>query len=403
MTYLASTANSGVASHDAIPCGWDCGNGYAKLHSPDGEILMQSYFYQIDDHDCGNYEALGNGSVIEYLSGDRLDLIGTRWLIGETAEIYHPLNYQRIVDDFKHKVNYGLQMLLGAIALMPKQNNYHLTVVASLHDSQAFAADLRKALQGSHRVKLNGTSCTVTLFVQVTEEGIGALILNRVPGQRKVALIDLGHGTTIAGKETGGLAATFKEGINFIGCTTQAIAVGALRRMNVASGAYFKANPNNFGEPIKGGELGSVPEWLKGELHPGNGQPDPVRSLLKIFPELQQEHKAASLPENEKLGDMDDVSRLEFISQLQPEKPESKEKEQSSNLSGNAFLILSWLLKNREGQWVKYKGKEGRDSAFINFLSASKVSSEERDEAMLELFVNEKIEVSDDDKEVKAM
>ncbi|NEU77041.1 ParM/StbA family protein [Hassallia byssoidea VB512170] len=197
MTYLASTAISATASHDAIPCGWDCGNGYAKLHSTDGEILIPSYFYQIDDHDGANYEALGTGSVIEYVSGDRLDLIGTRWLIGETAEIYHPLNYQRIVDDFKNKVTYGLQMLLGAIALMPKQSNYHLTVVASLHDSQAFATDLKKALQGNHIVKLNGTSCGVTLTVQVTEEGIGALIVNRVPGQRKVALIDLGHGTTI--------------------------------------------------------------------------------------------------------------------------------------------------------------------------------------------------------------
>ena len=197
MTYLASSATSGTANHSAIPCGWDCGNGYAKLHSPEGEILMQSYFYQIDDHDSSNYESVGNGSVIEYISGDRLDLINTRWLIGETAEIYQPLNYQRIVDDHRHKVNYGLQMLLGAIALMPKQSNYHLTVVASLHDSQAFAADLRKALQGSHWVKLNGESCTVTITVQVVEEGVGALILNRAPGQRKVALLDLGHGTVI--------------------------------------------------------------------------------------------------------------------------------------------------------------------------------------------------------------
>ena len=138
-------------------------------------------------------------------------------------------------------------------------------------------------------------------------------------GATLILVLHASNLTSIAGKETGGLAATFKEGINFIGCTTQAIAVGALRRMNVASGAYFKANPNNFGEPIKGGELGLVPEWLKGELHPGNGQPDPVRSLLKIFPELQQKHKSAFLPENEKLGDMDDVSRLEFISQLEPE------------------------------------------------------------------------------------
>ncbi len=197
MTYLASTANSGIVSYDAIPCGWDCGNGYAKLHSLDGEILMPSYFLQIADNDEANYEALGDGSVVEYLSGDRLDLIGTRWLIGETAEIYHPLNYQRIVDDFRHKVNYGLQMLLGAIALMPRQSSYHLTVAASLHDSQVFATDLRKALQGKHLVKLNGMSCAVTLTVQVTEEGVGGLVMCRAPGQRKVALIDLGHGTTI--------------------------------------------------------------------------------------------------------------------------------------------------------------------------------------------------------------
>ncbi|MBD2526808.1 hypothetical protein [Nostoc sp. FACHB-133] len=118
--------------------------------------------------------------------------------------------------------------------------------------------------------------------------------------------------TSIAGKETGGLAATFKAGINFIGCQTQSVSIGALRKINVASGAYFKANPNNFGEPIRGGELGSLPEWLKIKLHPGNNQPDPVRSLLTFFPELQQDHKALSIPEHEKLGQIDDISRLEF-------------------------------------------------------------------------------------------
>ncbi len=131
-------------------------------------------------------------------------------------------------------------------------------------------------------------------------------------GATLILVLHASNLTSIAGKETGGLAATFKAGINFIGCQTQSVSIGALRKINVSSGAYFKANPNNFGEPIKGGELGSLPEWLKTKLHPGNGQPDPVRSLLTFFPELQQDHKALSIPEYEKLGQIDDISRLEF-------------------------------------------------------------------------------------------
>lgn len=174
-------------------------------------------------------------------------------------------------------------------------------------------------------------------------------------GATLILVLHASNLTSIAGKETGGLAATFKEGINFIGCTTQAIAVGALRKMNVASGSYFKANPNNFGEPIKGGELGSVPEWLKGELHPGNGQPDPVRSLLKFFPELKLEHKRASLPENEKLGEMDDVSRLEFALGLDNKEPTNTDIIESDvqpvkDLSDLAKRLLSFFdnAKNKE-------------------------------------------------------
>ena len=139
-------------------------------------------------------------------------------------------------------------------------------------------------------------------------------------GATLILVLHASNLTSIAGKETSGLAATFKAGINFIGCQTQSVSIGALRKINVASGAYFKANPNNFGEPIKGGELGSLPEWLKTKSHPGNGQPDPVSSLLTFFPELQQEHNSASMPENEKLGELDDISRLELA--LLIEQPE---------------------------------------------------------------------------------
>ena len=198
MTYLQAIARNGTITHETIPCGWDCGNGYSKLHTPQGQILISSYFKSVSDSDKNDYESLGNGALIEYLQGDRTDLINSKWLIGETAEIYFKQSFGRIVDDWRNKITYGLQMLLGAIAIAPRQQNYNLLVVASLHDSQAFAPDFKKALQGQHTVKFDGKDI-VNIYVncQVTEEGVGALLISRAPGQQKIALIDLGHGTTI--------------------------------------------------------------------------------------------------------------------------------------------------------------------------------------------------------------
>ncbi|HYW21240.1 MAG TPA: hypothetical protein VE956_18465 [Nodularia sp. (in: cyanobacteria)] len=129
-------------------------------------------------------------------------------------------------------------------------------------------------------------------------------------------LIIVLHGsnlTSVVGKATAGLADTFKQSVNFIGCVAQAVSAGGLRKMNVASGEYFKANPNNFGEPVSGGNLGMIPEWLKTHKHPGNGQPDPARTLLQFFPELVQEHERAVIPRGEKIAPSDAVSQLESI------------------------------------------------------------------------------------------
>lgn len=119
--------------------------------------------------------------------------------------------------------------------------------------------------------------------------------------------------TSVVGKATAGLADTFKQSVNFIGCVAQAVSAGGLRKMNVASGEYFKANPNNFGEPVSGGNLGMIPEWLKTHKHPGNGQPDPARTLLQFFPELVQEHERAVIPKGEKIAPSDAVNHLESI------------------------------------------------------------------------------------------
>ncbi len=129
-------------------------------------------------------------------------------------------------------------------------------------------------------------------------------------------LIIVLHGsnlTSVVGKATAGLADTFKTSINFIGCVAKSVSAGGLRKINVASGEYFKANPNNFGEPVSGGNLGMIPDWLKTELHPGNGQPDPARTLLKFFPELVQHHEPGVMPRGEKIAPSDAVNQLESI------------------------------------------------------------------------------------------
>ncbi|MBN4004235.1 hypothetical protein [Nostoc sp. LPT] len=146
-------------------------------------------------------------------------------------------------------------------------------------------------------------------------------------------LIIVLHGsnlTSVVGKATAGLADTFKQSVNFIGCVAQAVSAGGLRKMNVASGEYFKANPNNFGEPVSGGNLGMIPEWLKTHLHPGNGQPDPARTLLQFFPELVQQHEKAVIPRGEKIAPSDAVNHLESIFSKPYQEVEFLEVEESS-------------------------------------------------------------------------
>jgi hypothetical protein len=207
-------------------------------------------------------------------------------------------------------------------------------------------------------------------------------------------------GAVVGSKNTSGMAATFKEGINFIGCYSQSIQADFLRKMSVASGKYFKANPNNFGTPEQNGELGEIPTWLKTQMHPGNGQPDPVRTLLKYFPELLQEHDETPIPEDEKLADLDDVNKLEFTLQLNEEPQDTKPVE--TGLSDNSQKIFDWLKNNRKGQWVKYKGNSNRDMSFIKWLSQNGIKGDDKEEAIIELYALEIIELSDDETAIMA-
>ncbi len=92
----------------------------------------------------------------------------------------------------------------------------------------------------------------------------------------------------------GGFSQTFKTGVTFVGCEATNKKINPLRSISVATGRYFLADPDDFSKPIEGGNLGIVPDWLKTEINPATGQPDPARTLLNFFPELRNDAQAAN-------------------------------------------------------------------------------------------------------------
>ncbi|MBE9003451.1 hypothetical protein IQ274_36200 [Nostoc sp. LEGE 12447] len=93
-------------------------------------------------------------------------------------------------------------------------------------------------------------------------------------------------------KNTAGFGDTFKSGATFIGCEATSKKLSPLKSISLATGRYFLADPDSFDKPIAQGEIGTIPDWLKTEVNPHSGQPDPARTLLKYFPELRSENPA---------------------------------------------------------------------------------------------------------------
>ncbi|MBF2014810.1 MAG: ATP-binding protein [Rivularia sp. T60_A2020_040] len=94
-----------------------------------------------------------------------------------------------------------------------------------------------------------------------------------------------------------GMSSTFKS-LTFVGCDSKSVKSGALKRVSIATGKYFLASPENFGIPKPDGDLGEIPDWLKQVNNPDNGYPDPVRTLLKFFPELTGDPRTMAAPKD---------------------------------------------------------------------------------------------------------
>jgi hypothetical protein len=59
-------------------------------------------------------------------------------------------------------------------------------------------------------------------------------------------------------------------------------------------GVTSSLTPDSFDRAIAQGEIGTIPDWLKTEVNPHSGQPDPARTLLKYFPELRSDSPASA-------------------------------------------------------------------------------------------------------------
>jgi hypothetical protein len=189
-----------VQSSPSIAIGLDVGNGALKLYSGMGEILMESYVYYPRDRFTA-----GNVGYVEYLSGDRTDLVGKHWTAGIAAYFANPTAITRTVDDRDGKVAQCLQLLLSALSQFPYRFEYHLKIAASVHDGKTFGSQLRQALQGAHSVKLRGKECTVNIQVtNILEEGSGvAIALHQRHDFTNALLFDLGNGTAICSAFSG--------------------------------------------------------------------------------------------------------------------------------------------------------------------------------------------------------
>jgi hypothetical protein len=177
-------------------------------------------------------------------------------------------------------------------------------------------------------------------------------------------------GAVVGSKNTSGLADTFKQSISFIGCVAQSVSAGGLRKINVASGEYFKANPENFGSAIANGELGSIPDWLLTEKHPGNGYPDPVRSLLTFFPELYEEPPIQP-KSKDRLSET--IQKLEASFSIEVEEPKTEQELPlipQTQLSENAQKVLDFFnaVTKKEPKILRDMKKSDRLSGLDDVL-----------------------------------
>ena len=191
---LAETSQVMPHSANFLPIGLDVGNGAVKLYSSLGETLMESYVLYLSER-----ATHANAGYVEYLEGSRTDLSGKQWIGGVNAYYQSPTGITRVTDDRDGKAQLCLQLLLSALTVQSHRPEWQLSIAASVHDGKVFGKSIRQALEGTHKVRMNGKETSITIRVnKVLEEGSGvAIALKTAFDFTNALLFDLGNGTSI--------------------------------------------------------------------------------------------------------------------------------------------------------------------------------------------------------------
>ena len=179
-----------------MPIGLDVGNGAVKMFSSMGETLMDSYVLYLTERTTHV-----NTGYVEYLEGSRSDLSGKQWIGGVNAyyQSHSTSTMARVTDDRDGKAQLCLQLLLSTLTMQSYRPEWHLAICASVHDGKVFGKAIKQALDGTHKVRMNGKQSIVNIRVElVQEEGFGvAVALKSSFDFTNALLFDLGNGTTI--------------------------------------------------------------------------------------------------------------------------------------------------------------------------------------------------------------
>ena len=114
-----------TSSRQYLSAGFDPGNGTGKLKIGELELRIPSLIAPLHNAVYDAPEAK-DGSLITYLGGSRTDLINQRWFAGSSAYVYSPNGHQKVVDDRKGKIKFGLHLLLGAIGGLSRRQEWKL-------------------------------------------------------------------------------------------------------------------------------------------------------------------------------------------------------------------------------------------------------------------------------------
>jgi Actin like proteins N terminal domain len=183
-----------TATNQFQPFGVDVGNGAIKVVSANGETRSESYIHYLSERASN-----AKSGYVEYLEGDRSDLIGKQWIGGINAFYYSPTGIYRVTDSKTGKVELGLQVLLSVLSEMPYRPTWDIALALSVHDGKTLGKALKSALEGVHGVRLAGKASRVNIrVVGVLEEGSGAIVhYAKTIDTTNAILYDLGNGTLI--------------------------------------------------------------------------------------------------------------------------------------------------------------------------------------------------------------